>query len=43
MARVVQIGHHEYIHVRNENTVVTRLECGPATFKLDAHETIVRG
>lgn len=29
MARVVQIGLHEYIHVRDENTVVTRLVTGP--------------
>ena len=29
MANVVQIGRHEYIHVLDENTIVTRLVMGP--------------
>ena len=42
MTTVIQIGRHEYIHVLNENKVVTRLVCGPSTFIKKAHERIVK-
>ena len=43
MTNVIQIGQHQYIHVLDENTIITRLECGPQTFVKKAHEKIVRG
>jgi len=43
MSNVVQIGRHEYIYVQDENTIITRLICGPMTFVKKAHEKIVRG
>jgi len=41
MATVFKVGRFQYIHVLDENTIVTRLVCGPVNFVRKAHEKVV--
>jgi len=43
MENVIRIPPFQYIHVLDNNTNITRLEKGPATFIRKDHETVVRG
>jgi len=43
MDSVIRIPPFQYIHVQDNNTNITRLEKGPATFIRQDHETIVSG
>eukprot|EP00455_Lapot_gusevi_P034976 TRINITY_DN386_c0_g3_i1.p1 TRINITY_DN386_c0_g3~~TRINITY_DN386_c0_g3_i1.p1 ORF type:complete len:870 (-),score=435.91 TRINITY_DN386_c0_g3_i1:104-2656(-) len=40
MAEVIRIAPYQYIHVLNNNTNVTRVECGPQTFTKQDHERV---
>lgn len=43
MDNVIRIPPFQYIHVQDNNTNITRLEKGPATFIRQDHESIVSG
>lgn len=43
MADVVRLPPYSYIHVLDNNTNVTRVECGPQTFINQDHEHVVEG